>query len=97
MLTIPCFAACATARAELPKGQFKWTLLFWIVASYIGSAIIYSVLNLFPSNVGGKAYMNGQLAWAIPVVCVIVALAVLTPFAIKWWNARKAKKANLGA
>ena len=97
MLTIPCFAACATAKAELPKGQFKWTLAFWLVASYIGTAVIYSVLNLFPSNLNGQAYKNGQLAWAIPVVCVIVALAVLTPFAIKWWNAHKARKANLGA
>ncbi len=96
MLTIPCFAACATAKAELPKGQFKWTLLFWIVASYIGTAIIYSLLNLFPSNLNGEAYKAGQLAWAIPVSCVIVALAVLTPFAIKWWNKRQDKK-KLGA
>ena len=92
MLTIPCFAACATAKAELPKGQFKWTLLFWIVASYVGCAIIYALLNLFPSNVNGALYKDGQLAWAIPVSCAIVALAVLTPFAIKWWNKRFAKK-----
>ena len=96
MLTIPCFAACATAKAELPKGQFKWTLLFWIVASYIGTAIIYSLLNLFPSNLNGEAYKAGQLAWAIPVSCVIVALAVLTPFAIKWWKKRQDKN-KLGA
>ncbi len=43
MTTIPCFAACATAKAELPKGQFKWTLLFWLAASYIVGAIIYTV------------------------------------------------------
>ena len=98
MLTIPCFAACATAKAELPKGQFKWTLLFWLVASYIATACIYSVLNLFPSNLGGSPYKVGQLAWAIPVSCVIVALAVLTPFAIKWFNNHKTRKQNnLGA
>ena len=97
MLTIPCFAACATAKAELPKGQFKWTILFWIVASYIGSAVIYSVLNLFPSNIGGAAYKAGQLAWAIPVSVVILALAVLTPFCIKWFNAYKERKAHKGA
>ena len=43
MTTIPCFAACATARAELPKGKFKWTLLFWIATSYTVGAIIYTV------------------------------------------------------
>ena len=96
MLTIPCFAACATAKAELPKGQFKWTVLFWIAASYIGSAIIYAVLNLFPSNLNGEAYKVGQLAWAIPVTVVILALAILTPFAIKWWNKRRDTK-KLGA
>ena len=97
MLTIPCFAACATARAELQKGKFKWTLLFWIVTSYLATTIIYAVLNLFPSNMGGSAYKTGQLAWAIPVTIAFVAIGVLTPFAIKWWNAHKAKKAKLGA
>lgn len=43
MTTIPCFAACATAKAELPKGKFKWTLLFWIAASYVISAMVYTV------------------------------------------------------
>ncbi|MGN1061000.1 MAG: ferrous iron transporter B [Candidatus Coproplasma sp.] len=43
MLTIPCFAACATAKAELPKGKFKWTLLFWVVTSYAVSSMIYTV------------------------------------------------------
>ena len=43
MTTVPCFAACATARAELPKGKFKWTLLFWLATSYVVSAMIYTV------------------------------------------------------
>lgn len=43
MTTIPCFAACATAKAELPKGKFRWTLLFWVVASYIISSAVYTV------------------------------------------------------
>lgn len=43
MTTIPCFAACATAKSELPKGKFKWTLLFWVVTSYLASAAIYTV------------------------------------------------------
>lgn len=43
MLTVPCFAACATARAELGKGTFKYTLLFWLTASYVISAVVYTV------------------------------------------------------
>ena len=41
MTTIPCFAAVATARAELPsKKSFNWTLLFWLVTSYIVAAAV---------------------------------------------------------
>ncbi len=43
MTTIPCFAACATARAELPQGKFKWTLLFWVATSYTVSTAIYLI------------------------------------------------------
>ena len=43
MLTIPCFAACATAKAELPKGKFRWTLLFWLATSYVVSMAIYLI------------------------------------------------------
>ena len=60
MTTIPCFAACATARAELPKGKFKWTLLFWLVASYIISAAVYTV---------------GQWWWTLFIWLAAVALA----------------------
>jgi ferrous iron transport protein B len=41
MLTIPCFATVATAKAELTNKRFKYTLLFWIATSYITSTIIY--------------------------------------------------------
>ncbi len=44
MLTIPCFAAVATAKAESPsKSSFRWTLVFWVVTSYIVSAMIYII------------------------------------------------------
>ncbi|MCB9498756.1 MAG: ferrous iron transporter B [Bacillales bacterium] len=43
MLTIPCFASVATAKAELPKGKFATTLLFWISVSYIVSSMIYLI------------------------------------------------------
>lgn len=44
MLTIPCFAAVATARAELKsKKKFRNTLIFWLSVSYISSTVIYLV------------------------------------------------------
>ena len=44
MLTLPCFATVATAKAELPnKKLFVGTLLFWIFTSYIVSTMIYLV------------------------------------------------------
>ncbi len=43
MLTIPCFAAVATAKAELGKKKFYTTLVFWIVVSYIVSSMFYLI------------------------------------------------------
>lgn len=44
MTTIPCFAAVATAKAELPdKKDFHHTVLFWVMASYLVSAMIYVI------------------------------------------------------
>ena len=45
MTTIPCFAACATAKAELPAGKFRLTILFWLVTSYIVGSLCYTVLT----------------------------------------------------
>ncbi|MBD5091774.1 MAG: ferrous iron transporter B [Clostridiales bacterium] len=44
MLTIPCFAAVATAKAESPsKKSFRMTLLFWIAVSYVVSMMVYLI------------------------------------------------------
>ena len=45
MTTIPCFAAVATAKAELPKKKLGRTLLFWLITSYIASMICFLVLS----------------------------------------------------
>lgn len=58
MLTIPCFAAVATAKAEVGKGKFKWTLLFWIVVSYVVSCIVYTI---------------GEWAWTTAIWAVVAA------------------------
>ena len=62
MLTIPCFAACATAKAELPKGKFKWTLLFWLSTSYIVSTMIYLI---------------GSWWWTCFIFAALIAAAVV--------------------
>lgn len=84
MLTIPCFAACATAKAELRKGTFKWTLLFWIVASFIGAGTVHAVLSCFSSS---------SLAWAIPVTVALILCAVATVIYLR----RLDQKASLRA
>lgn len=43
MTTIPCFAAVATAKAELPKNRYKSTIAFWLVTSYLVSSMIYVI------------------------------------------------------
>ena len=87
MLTIPCFAAVATARAELPKGKFKWTLLFWIVESYVGASFVYCFLSMFSVS---------SLGWAIPVTLGFIALAVGAGFVIRAYNKKQDAK-KLGA
>ena len=81
MLTIPCFAACATAKAELPKGKFKWTLLFWIVTSFVCSAFVYSFLSVFSIS---------SIAWALPVTLAMVFIVVSLLVTIKIRNKRMA-------
>ena len=62
MTTIPCFAAVASAKAELRKGTLGRTLLFWIVTSYIASAVVYVVLSWW---------------WTVFIVLAVAALAVV--------------------
>lgn len=64
MTTIPCFAAVATAKGELGKGKSKWTLLFWLVTSYICALVTYLVLSW---------WWTAFIVLAV-VVCAIVAI-----------------------
>jgi Fe2+ transport system protein B len=43
VFAIPCFAATATAKSELPKGKFKGTIAFWLGTAYLVSAAIYTI------------------------------------------------------
>ena len=45
MTTIPCFAAVATAKAELSNKRFITTIIFWLITSYLLSMAAYLVLS----------------------------------------------------
>ena len=47
MTTIPCFAAVATAKGELGKKKFAYTVLFWLAVSFIAGSITYLVLSMW--------------------------------------------------
>ena len=67
MTTIPCFAAVATAKAELQdKNRYRWTLLFWLATSYIVGAMIYTI---------GIAWWT-LFIWAA-VIAAVVTIIVL--------------------
>lgn len=74
MTTIPCFAAVASARAEIGKGKFKWTLLFWIVASYVTSCIVYCFGTMFASAAGWS--IATSVAWIALAVCAVVGIVL---------------------
>lgn len=62
MTTIPCFAAVATARAELnSKKKFHGTLLFWILTSYSISTMIYLI---------------GTWWWTLFIFATVIAVAI---------------------
>ena len=62
MTTIPCFAAVATAKAELgSKKRFNYTLIFWLVVSYLTGTVVYLV---------------GSWWWTVFIFLALAALAV---------------------
>lgn len=82
MLTIPCFAAVAAAKGEIGKGKFKWTLLFWIVVSFLVSSIVYTI---------------GEWAWTAAIWAVVAVAAVVGIVMYnKYMNKKEAKAKLLG-
>ena len=77
MLTIPCFAAVATAKGELKKGTLKWTLLFWVATSYIVSSLIYTV---------------GTWWWTTFIWIAVIALAIVAIYLINKYRDMKVLK-----
>ena len=63
MLTIPCFAAVATAKAEMPsKKKFNNTLIFWVVTSYLTASMVYLI---------------GEWWWTVFIWAVLWAAAIV--------------------
>ena len=83
MLTIPCFAAVATAKGELSKKSFRWTLLFWIASSYVAAAMIYTI----------GAFIWPVAIWAVAWAAAIVAIVFINRHLKKKSDEKKIKAA----
>ena len=80
--TIPCFAAVATAKAELgSKKNFRNTLIFWLITSYI---------------VGTVVYLVGSWWWTVFIFLAIAAGAVYGIVTFNRKRDAKAKLATAG-
>lgn len=85
MTTIPCFAAVATAKAELAdKKTFNNTLLFWVATSYI---------------VGSMVYLIGTWWWtsfifAALLAAVIIIIVLNNKGKLDFLKTKKAEKAE---
>ena len=63
MTTIPCFAAVATAKGESPdKRTYHFTLLFWLVASFLAATTVYLI---------------GSWWWTTFIIIGIIALCIV--------------------
>ncbi len=82
MTTIPCFAAVATAKGELNKKQFRNTVIFWLVTSYVVSCIVY--LFLLP-------FAEGASYWWSELLVVLIFGLIIGGAAL--YNAHKKRKA----
>ena len=68
MTTIPCFAAVATAKAELQnKNRYKWTLLFWIATSYVVATMVYTI----------GSWWWTAFVWAVVVAAVVTVIVMI--------------------
>lgn len=71
MTTIPCFAAVGTAKAELAnRSRYKWTLLFWLVSSYIVGCLVYTV----------GTWWWSILLWAVAAALVIAGIILYNKY-----------------
>ncbi len=85
MLTIPCFAAVAAAKGETAKGKFRWTLLFWVVTSYVVSTMVYTI---------GEWVWTAAI-WAVVAATVAVGIYLYNKYMDKKERREKALQKHL--
>ena len=80
MLTIPCFAAVATAKAELNfEHAFRNTVIYWVCTSFLVSSAIYLI----------GTYWWTAFIFAALVAVVVTSIVLYNKGKIKLPNRRK--------
>jgi len=74
ILNIPCFASIATAKAELGKGQLKWTLLFWLISSYVIASFVYLAF---------------EWPWTLAIIIPLIVLIFVGAYLYDRWKGKK--------
>ncbi len=90
MTTVPCFAAVAAAKSEVGKDKFKWTLLFWLVTSYIAACVVYCFGTLFTTQ--AKWSIWACIGWGVAAILAIVGITVYNKVMKKKENQAKIAK-----
>lgn len=85
MLTIPCFAAVAAAKGEIGKGKFRWTLIFWIVVSFLVSSIVYTFGTMLANWTLWSILCS--LGWIAAAIAAIVGIVLYN----QYMNKKEAK------
>ena len=83
MTTIPCFAAVASAKGELGKKKFLWTLVFWLATSFTVGTMVYTIGSWFWT----------AFIWAAVLINVAVGIFIYNKIADK--KAAKKQKENV--
>ncbi len=80
LFTLPCFAAVATAKGESTKKGFLVTILWWLLASYVVSMVIYWIGYSF------------ELFWWLGLIVVIILISLIIGLGFIVANKRKNKQ-----
>ena len=80
MTTVPCFAAVATAKAELPARKLWSTIIFWLFVSYVAGTVVFLTL---------------EYVWPIAIILVGAVLIGIAIYYINKYRDQKAKLEQL--
>ena len=72
LITLPCFAAVSTAKSESSKKGFIVTIIWWLVASYVATFIIYRLGILLEISI-----IDGLLGiFVVVAICILLGAIV---------------------